>query len=236
MDARWCREAVNYTSNKACTTRVTADSNGSYVCKKQTQKIKQLNKPKHSNDRVYSEKGISPTLNTMQGGNRQPFIRIKEATKKGYAEAKIGDSINLSVPNSKTRRGRVGKKIAQTIDIGMQQYTLTGDMKIRRLTPKGGGNHSDMDLILERKKDKLGRLMPLHRKKRMIRRLTPKECERLQGFPDDWTSMGLKEKFNLKISGDEVKHYIEISDSQRYKVLGNAVTVNVIKAIVNKLI
>lgn len=36
--------------------------------------IKQLNQPKHSNDRVYAEGGISPTLNTMQGGNRQPFI------------------------------------------------------------------------------------------------------------------------------------------------------------------
>lgn len=34
----------------------------------------QLNKPKHSNDRVYSDEGISPTLNTMQGGNRQPFV------------------------------------------------------------------------------------------------------------------------------------------------------------------
>ena len=167
------------------------------ISKKHAWDLIQINKPKHSNDRVYSEKGISPTLNTMQGGNRQPFIKLnKKGTKKK-------DQNNASC--------------------------LTGG-------GHSGGNHSDMDLILERKKDKLGRLMPLHRKKRMIRRLTPKECERLQGFPDDWTSMGLKEKFNLKISGDEVKHYIEISDSQRYKVLGNAVTVNVIKAIINKLI
>ena len=70
--------------------------------------IQQLNRPTHSNDRVYDKEGISPTLNTMQGGNRQPFIRVPEATKKGYAIAKEGDSINLSVPNSKTRRGRVG--------------------------------------------------------------------------------------------------------------------------------
>jgi DNA (cytosine-5)-methyltransferase 1 len=44
-----------------------------------------------------------------------------------------------------------------------------------------------------------------------IRRLTPTECERLQGFPDGWTE--------------------GLSDTQRYKTLGNAVTVNVIKAI-----
>lgn len=48
-----------------------------------------------------------------------------------------------------------------------------------------------------------------------IRRLTPLECERLQGFPDGWTE--------------------GFSDSQRYKMMGNAVTVNVIRAIANKL-
>jgi len=48
-----------------------------------------------------------------------------------------------------------------------------------------------------------------------IRRLTPKECERLQSFPDDWTR--------------------DLSDTQRYKCLGNAVTVNVIKAIAERL-
>jgi len=49
-----------------------------------------------------------------------------------------------------------------------------------------------------------------------IRRLTPTECERLQSFPDDWTE--------------------GISDTQRYKCLGNAVTVNVIQAIMEKLL
>ncbi len=49
-----------------------------------------------------------------------------------------------------------------------------------------------------------------------IRRLTPTECERLQGFPDNFTE--------------------GISDTQRYKTLGNAVTVNVIKAIMERLL
>ena len=48
-----------------------------------------------------------------------------------------------------------------------------------------------------------------------IRRLTPIECERLQGFPDNWTE--------------------DLSDTQRYKTLGNAVTVNVIKEIILRL-
>lgn len=58
-----------------------------------------------------------------------------------------------------------------------------------------------------------------------IRRLTPLECERLQGFPDHWTAKGIRNE-------DEV----DISDTQRYKVLGNAVTVNVVEAIMRKIL
>ncbi len=57
--------------------------------------------------------------------------------------------------------------------------------------------------------------MPYYTDKTSIRRLTPTECERLQGFPDGWTE--------------------GISDTQRYKCLGNAVTINVIKEIGNRL-
>ena len=48
-----------------------------------------------------------------------------------------------------------------------------------------------------------------------IRRLTPIECERLQGFPDNWTE--------------------GISNTQRYKCLGNAVTVNVIEFLAHRI-
>ena len=54
-----------------------------------------------------------------------------------------------------------------------------------------------------------------------IRRLTPIEYERLQGFPDNWTKYG--------VEGDE------ISDTQRYKMCGNAVTVDVIEYIAKNL-
>lgn len=57
---------------------------------------------------------------------------------------------------------------------------------------------------------------------RNIRRLTPTECERLQGFPDGWCRYGLFDNGEVKT----------ISDSQRYKCLGNAVTTNVVRAIV----
>lgn len=65
--------------------------------------------------RIYSDEGLSPTLTDMQGGNRQPKVLIKNATKKGYLEAYSGDSVNLAYPESTTRRGRVGEQVSQTL-------------------------------------------------------------------------------------------------------------------------
>lgn len=130
---------------------------------------------------VYETDGISPTIRAYQGGNLEPKIRVKEATKQGYQEAEIGDSVNLSHPNSKTRRGRVGKQIANTLLTGESQGVVEPDFRIRKLTPR--------------------------------------ECWRLQGFPD-WA-------FD---KAQEVN-----SNSQLYKQAGNSVTVNVISAIAQGL-
>lgn len=169
------------------------------------------------NGNVYSPDGICPTLTTNKGEGmkiaipilspdrekmRQNGRRIKEpddpmftlttqdrhgvvivheATKKGYAEAGAGDSINLAVPGSETRRGRVGKGIANTLDTSCNQGVLDGCR---------------------------------------IRRLTPRECWRLQGVPD---------------------HLFELaqavnSDTQLYKQAGNGVTINVVYIIALKLL
>lgn len=135
----------------------------------------------NQSDVVYEIDGISPTIRAYQGGNLEPKIRVKEATKQGYQEAEIGDSVNLSHPNSKTRRGRVGKQIANTLLTGESQGVVEPDFRIRKLTPR--------------------------------------ECWRLQGFPD-WA-------FD---KAQEVN-----SNSQLYKQAGNSVTVNVISAIAQGL-
>ena len=132
--------------------------------------------------RVYDISGISPCLNCVGGGGLEPKIRVKEATKQGYAEAEVGDSVNLSHPNSKTRRGRVGKQIANTLLTGESQGVVEPDFRIRKLTPR--------------------------------------ECWRLQGFPD-WA-------FD---KAQEVN-----SNSQLYKQAGNSVTVNVIEVIAKELL
>ena len=127
--------------------------------------IVQLNQPTHSNNRIYGEDGLSPTLNTAQGGNRQP---------------KICRAVLTPDRPEKRQNGRRFK------ENGEPSFTLTGQDK-----------HGVYDGV-------------------NIRRLTPTECERLQGFPDGWTK--------------------GISDSQRYKCLGNAVTVNTVQAVIERLI
>lgn len=117
---------------------------------------------------------------TLPGQDRHGIL-IKEATSKGYTEAEVGDSVNLSHPNSKTRRGRVGKQVANTLLTGESQGVIEPDFRIRKLTPR--------------------------------------ECWRLQGFPD-WA-------FD---KAQEVN-----SNSQLYKQAGNSVTVNVIAAIAKEL-
>ena len=152
--------------------------------------IVQLNKPTHSNDRIYSEEGISPSLNTAQGGNRQPNIRA------------------VLTPDREEKRQN-GRRFKEP---GEPSFTVTGqDIHGICKTVRSGGRGSlskkhEWDVINTRYS---------------IRRLTPIECERLQGFPDNWTEYGINE------NGDEVI----MSDTQRYKQMGNAVTTNVIQAV-----
>ena len=78
--------------------------------------------------RVYSPSGLSPTIPTMGGGHQDPKIIVPEATKKGYDEASIGDSINMAFPGSKTRRGRVGHGVAQTLTTSDAQQVVVEPM------------------------------------------------------------------------------------------------------------
>jgi DNA (cytosine-5)-methyltransferase 1 len=146
-------------------------------------------------------------------------IRVNSATSKGYEIAEEGDSINYSVPTSKTRRGRVGKGVAQTLDTACNQATILGYTRDKKgkvvsrhkvdkantlHSATGGGGNTDQFVTNDV----------------TIRRLTPIECERLQGFPDDWTKQGTEGM---------------ISDTQRYKMCGNAVTVDVVAAVAERI-
>jgi len=149
----------------------------------------------------------------FKGGRDTQFVKIKSNTLKGYEEAIEGDSINFSVPNSETRRGRVGKGVAQTLDTGCNQgiisYTRDSKGKVisRHINQQantihsatGGGGNTDQFYIDGFR----------------IRRLTPRECFRLMDFSDTFTW--------------------DVSDSQAYKQAGNSIVVNVLYKILKNL-
>lgn len=107
-------------------------------------------------------------------------IKVRNGTKQGFQLAEVGDSVDLSYPNSLTRRARVGKGIAHNLSCSCQMGAVVWNGRVVK-----------------------------------IRRLTPKECFRLQGFSDD-----LFEKAKAVNS-----------DAQLYKQAGNGVTVPVVYAI-----
>lgn len=145
-------------------------------------------------------KGIVPTLRSQSHGNEPNVcIKVAEATKQGYSECRVGiDSVNFSMPNSKTRRGRVGQEIANTLDTGCNQGIFV--------------QVSEELVVYAVWYEKYQCYIA-------IRKLTPKECFRLQGWTDDYF---------------EKAEFVN-SDSQLYKQAGNGVTVNVIKAIAENL-
>lgn len=143
--------------------------------------VKQINPSKESGgkqpyqqNRVYDSEGIMPALTSELSGrnNVQVEYIIPEGTKKGYDIAKDGDSVNIERLGSETRKGRVGKQIANTIDTQPNQCVV----------------------------------------QKRIRRLTPRECFRLQGFPDS---------FDIS----------QVSETQAYKQAGNSIPVTVLKEI-----
>jgi DNA (cytosine-5)-methyltransferase 1 len=182
-------------------------------------------------------------------------LRVKQATKKGYDIAVEGDSINISHPNSKTRRGRVGKQVAQTLLTGTEQVVVLAeqpkiemvgmlDMKgnetVRRvydpeglaptLTTSEGGHRQPkiLEAIQSVFTDKdncayccdanyskgispgdVGNYRRTHviEQQYRVRKLTPREYARLQGFSDSYQQV--------------------VSNSQFYKQMGNAVSVPV---------
>lgn len=186
----------------------------------------------YQQDRVYDADGIVPALNK---GKSDLILRVRSATSSGYEEATSGDTIYTSRTQSETRRGRVGKQKAQTLETSCNQavvqpnYTYEKVNETIRRNNFVEGEVKAMDLYNKTLRDESPALtMPEHNGVSLfdgyrIRRLTPIECERLQGFQDQHTAYGNYD--------GEVK---PMSNSQRYKQLGNAVTVDVVAAVAKK--
>lgn len=192
----------------------------------------------HNGANVYSEDGISPTIvsgsvvkNGLHVLEKESDVKLKKLNDKSQAQAIYdidGLGCTLSA-NGGGDGGKTGLYMIPSDHVGVSKDTI----QIKNGTKKGYLEaKADRDGILigrEHSDTRRGRVQPdstgtldtdaswgVYHNYR-IRRLIPMECERLQGFPDNWTKYGVDGEL--------------ISDTQRYKCLGNAVTVNVIKAI-----
>ena len=168
------------------------------------------------------DKDTSKTLTTRSGDYTSSMqlvrdnLKIKNATKQGYLEATEGDGIDLSQPNSETRRGRVQKEQIQTLttqnnldvvinnnikNVNSEDKTFTTlGTNCGSSTSAGGGVVLKNDL--------------------RIRKLTPRECFRLMGVKD--------EDFD-KVAKNQ-------SDSSLYHLAGDSIVVDVIKAIFKEML
>jgi len=162
-----------------------------------TQKIKHHVNSTSQSERVYDTDGISPTLG-CSGGMSKPLVgvvndrgNLRELERATCIDANYWKGIDNHAQRTMIYLSNKNANMKQRTQDRKESWTL--------------GTGTDFGI-----KDGM-----------KIRKLTPMECERLQGFPDNWTKYG-----------DDGK---EISDTQRYKMCGNAVTVPVIEYIIKNL-
>ena len=180
---------------------------------------------RHQAGGVYDKEQLSPSLDTAQGGWRQPSVLIKNNTKQGYVEATDGDGIDLAFPSSNTRRGRVQKDKSQTLDTSDTKGVMVDNSDIKPINPLKGETENgwhfeqqvyDSNGITRAVKAGGGSgNIPKAIEGLRIRKLTPKECWRLMGISDD----------------DFEKAQEVNSNTQLYKQAGNAIVVDVLEAI-----
>ena len=163
------------------------------------QNIRKIVNTGHDGTNIYSPKGIAVTQKALGGG---------QGAKTGLYAVK--DNISTCIDANYWK----GLDHHQQ-RTGVVVPVLTPDRLVKKQNGRRFKEDGDPSYTLT-SQDKHG-IFDGYR----IRRLTPRECERLQGFPDDYT------KFDID---DDV-----ISDSQRYKCIGNAVTTNVISAIIERM-
>ena len=165
--------------------------------------------------RVYSPDGKSPTVNTCQGGNREPKV-VTGGAFRGRAYDKDGK-----------RKDRDGSSVAKQTK---QMLELRKDNKSNAITTVGKDS-----VVVKKLPDKSQTIKSqyykssranferqgtfhatgVHQEDLTWRKLTPLECERLQTVPDNYTN--------------------HVSNTQRYKMLGNGWTVEVIKHILQEM-
>jgi DNA (cytosine-5)-methyltransferase 3A len=160
---------------------------------------------------------LKDVLENGMANNAEP-IKIPENTVKGYAEIGPGECMDLTHLNSKTRRGRATKDKCNCLQTQSEFYQYLEPIRIGHI---GNKAHQSTNVYSVHNKavslcangGGMGAKTELYKidlpdGEYLIRKLTPIECERLQTLPDNYTE--------------------GVSNTQRYKAIGNGWTVDVI--------
>lgn len=178
----------------------TADSNGTYIIESE---LKEKTKRNPQGSRINTTDGNSTTLLANSGGNGKTGLYVIGSNQKNPRILKDRS------PCLTAAMGMGGGNVPVVIPV------LTPNRETKRQNGRRFKENNDPTFTLTTQ-DQHGIYDGVS-----IRKLTPIECERLQGFPDNWTQTD--------------KNNNLISDSSRYKMLGNAVTVKVVEEIIKRL-
>ena len=209
-----------------------------------------LDKPTRNNPseyRVYNQEGVSPTLTTSISGSQVPHIPIKNATKQGYIEANEGDGIDLSYPDSNTRRGRVQKDLSQTLvskdskGVVVMSYSDNGNIIIESKEEFGRMGKQAIETYNENDMKHGDTINPFNKKPSSTNGISPTLTTRPEGFK---TAISVVENFRIrKLTPKECWRLMGIKDedfekaqkvnsnTQLYKQAGNAIVVDVLEHI-----
>ena len=178
------------------------------------------NSAKVSNKLKQTETGISPTLDTMQGGNRQPFVTVKNAYLRDFgSKGKIQNKEYCATLTASMGTGGGNVPIIKSKCKRLESLVEKTEFE--------QGKVLNMDLYNQTTNESISQCLtePHHNSQRLfdglrIRKLTPKECWRLMGFDDEDFEKAAKVN----------------SNTQLYKQAGNSICVPVLMAIFKELI
>jgi DNA (cytosine-5)-methyltransferase 1 len=187
-------EGMEQTASTINTSIGRNQSDGQYIQTKRAMIIHNIYGGFKEGIREYNE--YSPTIRTPKGGGHLPLV--------------VG-----AAWRTRTYKGQPGRYEVRKDNISNQLTTVQKDSLVKIDMKIANTVTPDAYLMRGERKRVNGKAVLTSAHERRIRRLTPTECERLQGFPDNWTA--------------------GVSDTQRYKQLGNAVTTNVVEAIITQM-
>jgi len=167
---------------------------------------------------------VSPTLNCMGGGQREPSV----VSWNGDTTPKASEDVSVTLRSQQGGEG-VGVAFHASQDpIHSEEHSpalgSNATIGVAHVAPTLSASNNPSRS--PQSSEVTAQVKAVHDATLTVRRLTPIECERLQGFPDNWTS----EKMELTLEGNEWKatgKVLKQADGPRYKAMGNAVTVNV---------